>query len=78
MQLKYFQMKTMRFKAPDIKRAPGENEGGEGGESGLARDNASAKHIFQAAHKEMVQSVRMDVIKLSLYGLNRAFVSSSH
>lgn len=48
---------------------------GGGGESGLARDNASAKHIFQAAHKEMVRSVRMDVIKFSLYGLNRAFVS---
>lgn len=63
MQLKYFQMKTIRFKAPDIKRAPGENEGGEGGESGLARDNASAKHIFQPAHKEMVRSVRMVVIK---------------
>lgn len=72
MQLKYFQMKTMRFKAPDIKRAPGENEGGRGG---LARDNACAKHIFQAARKEMVRSVRTDVIKFTLYGLNRMFVS---
>lgn len=56
MQLKYFQMKTIRFKVPNIKHRPGENKEVRRCEQ-TGRQSYMHKCIVKTAHKEMVLSV---------------------
>lgn len=76
-QLKYFQMKTMRFKVPNIKRGPDENKEVKRCEQTRMQSHVH-KYIFKTVHREMALSVHKTFslnLACKAMSLNCVFIS---